>query len=401
MGHASYTYNDAGRMTRVEAGGDLVEYEYDADGLLIHKTWTPAVGNVTRWQYVWDLSSDIPQTIEELSAQGSGDYSVSATYIFGDGLVSETRNGATRYVIQDGSGDTRALTDTGGAVTDTYAYDAWGTVIRQTGSTPTTHLYRGERLDPNLGFYYLRARWMDPTVGRFTQMDSYPGKDRMPISLHKYLYANADPVNNVDPTGHSAAGLGQQAAAIGIAAVLAFSTKLILDHMSRPRANNQRQFGVWDAMAVTQFRAKAQAQDDTDLLVGALAMTASKDQGHHTIPVYLCGSMAQDKANITLAQHVAIHAEIAAVRLALEGAEQYATRTIGRHRTSDILRIAQTRPGRQAIASALYQVYYLGGWLGQGNPITIGAIFAKERPQYESGAETSLPWCTRSGGPAR
>lgn len=399
LGLVEYTYNDAGRLSEVRSGGDLVEYEYDADGLLVHKTWTPAVGDPTRWRYVWDTSQAIPQTIEELSATGSGDYSVAATYVFGDGLVSETRNGTTHYAIQDGSGDTRALADTGGAITDTFAYDAWGSVIRRTGSTPATHLYRGERLDPNLGFYYLRARWMDPTVGRFNQMDTYPGKDRLPASLHKYLYANADPVNLVDPTGHSAAGLGQQAAAIGIAAILAVSAKLAINYMTRPAANNQRQVGVWDAVALTQFRAKEQSKEDTDVLIGTIAAAAAKDQGHHTIPVYLCGSMDQMKSAIRTDQHVAIHTEIAAVRLALEGAEQYATKTIGKHRTSEVLRIAQTRAGREAIAGALYKVYDWGGWLQTGSP-TIGTAFGHERPLYEAG-KTSLPWCTRNGGPDR
>lgn len=401
LGLVSYTYNDAGRLAQVQAGGDLVEYDYDADGLMVGKTWTPAIGDATRWRYVWDLSREIPQTIEELSATGSGDYSVAATYVFGDGLVSETRDGTTHYIIQDGSGDTRALTDTGGAVTDTFAYDAWGSVIRQTGSTPATHLYRGERLDPNMGFYYLRARWMDPTVGRFNQMDSYPGKERMPASLHKYLYANADPVNLVDPTGHAAGGLSQQAVAVGIAAILAVTAKIGLDYMTRPAANNQRQFGVWDAIAVPQFRSKAQEQEDTDMLIGALATVASKEEGHHTIPVYLCGGMGQDTAYIKLYQHVAIHTQIAAVRLALEGAEQYASKAIGKHRMSDVLRIAQTPEGRAAITGALYKVYDSGGWLGEGSPETIGTIFGRERPKFESGERTSLPWCTRRGGPDR
>lgn len=401
LGLVQYTYNDAGRLTKVRAGDDLVEYDYGADGLLIHKTWTPAVGDAIRWQYAWDTSQAIPQTIEELSAAGTGGYSVTATYVFGDGLVSETRDGTTRYVIQDGSGDTRALTDTGGAITDTFSYDAWGSVIRRTGSTPATHLYRGERLDPNLGFYYLRARWMDPAVGRFNQMDSYPGKERMPASLHKYLYANADPVNHIDPTGHSATGLGQQAAAIGIAAILAVSAKLVLDYVTRPAANNQRKFGMWDAIAVPHFRSKAQEQEDTDMLIGVLATAASNEEGHHTIPVYLCGAMEQDTAYIKLHQHVAIHTQIAAVRLALEGAEKYASKAIGKHRTSDVLRIAQTPQGRAAIASALYQVYNYGGWLGEGTPETIGTVFGRERPKFESGERTSLPWCTRRGGPDR
>ena len=36
---------------------------------------------------------------------------------------------------------------------------------------------------------------MDTTTGRFISMDSYLGSVDDPVSLHKYLYANANPVN--------------------------------------------------------------------------------------------------------------------------------------------------------------------------------------------------------------
>ena len=42
---------------------------------------------------------------------------------------------------------------------------------------------------------------MDPKTGTFLSMDPWQGNRHDPITLHKYLYANADPVNNVDPTG--------------------------------------------------------------------------------------------------------------------------------------------------------------------------------------------------------
>ena len=46
------------------------------------------------------------------------------------------------------------------------------------------------------------ARYYQPETGRFITMDSYEGDQSDPLSLHKYLYAHADPVNNTDPSGH-------------------------------------------------------------------------------------------------------------------------------------------------------------------------------------------------------
>lgn len=58
-------------------------------------------------------------------------------------------------------------------------------------------------LDRELNFYYLRARWMDVATGRFTQSDSYAGHNHDPRSLHKYAYANGNPINGLDPSGYS------------------------------------------------------------------------------------------------------------------------------------------------------------------------------------------------------
>jgi RHS repeat-associated protein len=87
------------------------------------------------------------------------------------------------------------------AVTDTYDYDAFGNKINSTGTTPNNFLYRGEQYDPDLGLYYLRARYYNPATGRFLSRDPANGNAKIPATLHKYLYAAGDPVNRADPRG--------------------------------------------------------------------------------------------------------------------------------------------------------------------------------------------------------
>lgn len=111
------------------------------------------------------------------------------------------------------------LTDSSGEITDTYVYDAFGVEIYRTGTTLNDYLYTGQEYDANIGFYYLRARYMDCKTGRFINMDTYWGSNYDPVSLHKYLYANANPVMNYDPTGNFS--LGHVLVGITISSVLA------------------------------------------------------------------------------------------------------------------------------------------------------------------------------------
>jgi RHS repeat-associated protein len=96
------------------------------------------------------------------------------------------------------------LTDESGVVTDTYTYDAFGNIIERTGTTPNAILYSQEYFDSDLGLYNLRARHYDPNQGRFTSIDPFGGFVDEPLSIHKYLYVHADPVNLIDPEGLAA-----------------------------------------------------------------------------------------------------------------------------------------------------------------------------------------------------
>ena len=60
---------------------------------------------------------------------------------------------------------------------------------------------------------------MDPSTGIFTSMDTYGGSLSDPMSLHKYLFANSNPVMYTDPSGHEAS-LAEFTAAITIHAII-------------------------------------------------------------------------------------------------------------------------------------------------------------------------------------
>jgi RHS repeat-associated protein len=48
------------------------------------------------------------------------------------------------------------------------------------------------------------ARYYNPNTGRFLSRDPLDGYIGEPATLHKYLYANGDPVNLTDPSGRDA-----------------------------------------------------------------------------------------------------------------------------------------------------------------------------------------------------
>jgi RHS repeat-associated protein len=177
--------------------GGAITIKYDGDGNRVSKT----VGGVTT-NYLVDTNNPTgyAQVVEEIVGG-----QVQRVYTYGNALVSQRQlvggNWVTSHYGYDGSENVRYLTDSAGAVTDTFDYDAFGNLIGRTGTTPNNYLYRGQQFDADLGLYYNRARYYSPGRGRFLTMDMFEGATGEPRSLHKYLYSHADPVNLSDPSG--------------------------------------------------------------------------------------------------------------------------------------------------------------------------------------------------------
>jgi RHS repeat-associated protein len=200
-GGKTFTYDAENHLTGMSGGGTTVSIVYDAFGNRVAKT----VNGVTTQYLVEDdvNPTGYPQVMEEIAGGV-----VQRVYAYGLQRISEDQvvNNAwtPSFYVYDGAGSVRQLTNAAGAVTDTYEYDAFGNKINSTGTTPNNYLYRGEQYDPDLGLYYLRARYYDPATGRFFSRDSENGKLYDQATFHKYLYAGGNPVNYADPRGREA-----------------------------------------------------------------------------------------------------------------------------------------------------------------------------------------------------
>ena len=198
---ALYVYNAENRLVRatVQSGNNVSveEYKYDYAGNRIAKS---SEGEYTK--YLLDINGELTYVLAEMNF----DNTEKCYYTRGDELISQERDGKKSYYVYDGHGSVVGLANESGVVTDTYSYDAFGNLLKSTGSTKNCYRYCGEQFDETTGLYYLRARYMDTSTGRFISQDSYAGSISDPISLHKYLYANANPVMYSDPSGYTSLG---------------------------------------------------------------------------------------------------------------------------------------------------------------------------------------------------
>jgi RHS repeat-associated protein len=241
---------------------------YDGDGNRASKT----VGGVTT-KYLVDEKNPtgFPQVVEESVSDGS-----TRTLVYGlqricqRQFVASTSSTLTSYFVYDGHGSVRALTNSAGAVTDTYDYDAFGNMIHSTGSTPNEFLFAGEQFDSDLGNYYNRARYLKTSTGRFLTMDAIDGDPETPITLHKYLFANADPVDVTDPTGNEG-DLGDIAVSLAISSTL---DSIATFALNSPLGSSVLGFVASHLMPPGYFDALKTLKPDAGLVGGSISFNA-------------------------------------------------------------------------------------------------------------------------------
>lgn len=96
-------------------------------------------------------------------------------------------------------GSIRDITNSSGILKDHIEYDAFGNIVSETdASWSGRYMWTGREWDPDIKLQYNRARWYDPTIGRWTTEDpiGFEGGD-----ANLYRYVENNPLNGVDPDG--------------------------------------------------------------------------------------------------------------------------------------------------------------------------------------------------------
>ena len=188
-----YNYNKDNRMIQATTQTSTIDYTYDAAGI---RQSQDIDGLMTK--YLVDPNRSYAQVLEEQDTNNV----IETTYVYGDDLINQTNSQGTHTFGYDGLGSTRVLTDDTGTVQNAYGYEAFGEVDYESGGINNSYLFAGEQYDESIDFYYLRARYLNQNIGRFSQMDEWYGKACTPITLNKYIYANSGPINGIDPSGY-------------------------------------------------------------------------------------------------------------------------------------------------------------------------------------------------------
>jgi RHS repeat-associated protein len=189
-GTTTYAWDFENRLTGVTlpSTGGTVSFKYDPFGRRIYKSSSSGTSI-----YAYDLDN----LVDETNASGAAVARYSQMEDMDEPLAM-LRSSTTSYYDQDGLNSVTSLSNAAGALAQTYTFDSFGNQTASSGSLTNPFRYTGREFDSEMSLYYYRARYYDPTMGRFLSED--------PIGFSSdtsnfYDYVSNNPLVFNDPSG--------------------------------------------------------------------------------------------------------------------------------------------------------------------------------------------------------
>ena len=182
----TYTWNERNQLASI-GGSVSAAFEYDAFGRRAEKS---VAGTITGFAF------DGINFVQEQNGSGTPTQNLLTGGV--DRTLTRSGSSGTRTILTDALGSTLGLADGAGAIQTSYTYDPFGGTSASGEASTNTQQYTGREND-GTGLYYYRARYYNPTWGRFISEDAFGFAAGDP---NLYSYVSNDPINRADPSGN-------------------------------------------------------------------------------------------------------------------------------------------------------------------------------------------------------
>ncbi|MBP2322765.1 RHS repeat-associated protein [Kibdelosporangium banguiense] len=201
-----YEYTSRGTLSSRSSSGKVDEYLFDAFDRMVGAgvaTYTydgldrAASHSGQAFTYAGLSDDPIADGTEKYSRMPDGE------------LLGVTRDDDKRpwLAVTDQHGDVVTGFDAGASAlrfTNSTGYDPFGEVLYRRGATSRVG-FQGDWTDPATELVNMGARWANPGAGAFASRDSIDDLETggPSVRANRYTYGGADPIDAVDPDGHS------------------------------------------------------------------------------------------------------------------------------------------------------------------------------------------------------
>lgn len=223
----NYHFNQANQMISAETAGQH-NFVYDGHGHRVEKSTATEEENS-----IYDQAGNLRVKVTEQGAE----YYVRLK----QESIAKLKGADTLYYQNDLMGSPKLAVNQAGEIQWRQDYSPYG--LELLGSpNKDSQGYTGHQHDKALGLTYMKARYYDPSIGRFLSIDPAPPEAKTPASFNRYSYAANNPYKYVDPDGEAPLPM----------AILAGTAGLIATGLMT--YDTYQQTGSWDQAKVTAIK---------------------------------------------------------------------------------------------------------------------------------------------------